>query len=66
VNTAPTFVPAETFGQLSEATHGTIANSSNTPTTLNISEQVSWLLRNQGLLVKQQVLLTCRAWHGIS
>jgi hypothetical protein len=24
-------------------TQGTIANSSNTPTTLNISEQVSWL-----------------------
>jgi hypothetical protein len=43
VNSAPTFVPAATFGQLTEATHGTSANSSNTPTTLNISEQVSWL-----------------------
>jgi len=45
VNSAPTFVPAATFGQLTEAIHGTIANSSNTPTTLNISEQVSWLLQ---------------------
>jgi hypothetical protein len=43
VNSAPTFVPAATFGQLTEATHGTIANSDNTPTILNISEQVSWL-----------------------
>jgi hypothetical protein len=71
----PTFVPAATFGQLTEATHGTISpislhwasampiaisttigttssqkhfcgvrsDSSNTPTTLNISEQVSCL-----------------------
>jgi hypothetical protein len=29
--------------KLTEATHGTIANSSNTPTTLNIFEQVSCL-----------------------
>ena len=43
VNSAPTVVSAATFGQLTEATHGTIANSSNTPTTLNISEQVSRL-----------------------
>jgi hypothetical protein len=43
VNSAPIFVPAATFGQLTEATHGMIANCSNTPTTLNISEQVSWL-----------------------
>jgi hypothetical protein len=43
VNSAPTFVLAATLGQLTEATHGTSANSSNTPTTLNISEQVSWL-----------------------
>jgi len=43
VNSALTFVPAATFGQLTEATHGTIANSSNTPTTLNISQQVSCL-----------------------
>jgi hypothetical protein len=43
VNSAPTFVPAATFGQFTEATHGTIANSSNTPTTLNISQQVSRL-----------------------
>jgi hypothetical protein len=42
-DSAPTFVPAGTFGQLTEATHGTVANSSNTPTTLNISQQVSWL-----------------------
>jgi hypothetical protein len=42
-DSAPTFVPAATFGQLTEATHGTIANSSNTPTTLNIFEQVSCL-----------------------
>jgi hypothetical protein len=42
-DSAPTFVPAATFGQLIEATHGTIANSINKPTTLNISEQVSWL-----------------------
>jgi hypothetical protein len=27
VNSAPTFVPAATFGQLTEATHGTIANT---------------------------------------
>jgi hypothetical protein len=40
---ALTFVPAATLGQLTEATDGTIANSSNTPTTLNISEQVSRL-----------------------
>jgi hypothetical protein len=40
---APTFVPAATLGQLTEATHDTITNSSNTPITLNISEQVSWL-----------------------
>jgi hypothetical protein len=39
-DSAPTFGPAATFGQLTEATHGTLANSSNTPTTLNISEQV--------------------------
>jgi hypothetical protein len=43
VNSAPTFVPAATFGQLTEATHVPIANSSNTPTTLNMSEQVPCL-----------------------
>jgi hypothetical protein len=43
VNSAHTFVPAATFGQLTEARHDMIANSSNTPTTLNISEQVSCL-----------------------
>jgi hypothetical protein len=42
-DSAPTFVPAATFGQLTETTHGSSANRSNAPTTLNISEQVSWL-----------------------
>jgi hypothetical protein len=38
----PSFLP-QLLVNFTEATHGTFANSSNTPTTLNISEQVSWL-----------------------